>query len=62
MTFQARRYPKTGFHFRIADENYDFLYVLARHWDTSIAKALNRVIEEAKSGTTFCNPKMERTQ
>lgn len=62
MTFQARRYPKSRISIRLTNENYDFLYLLSVRWDTSIAKALNMVVENSKSGIISCKPLTERTQ
>jgi len=46
----------TNYHFRLTNENYDFLYILARRGDTSLAKALNKLIEDRRQrDTTTCN-------
>jgi hypothetical protein len=60
MTTQGKKSSKTRFHFRITDDNYDFLYAIAARGDISVAKALNRILAQAQSGTTICETTQER--
>jgi hypothetical protein len=60
MTAQPRNHPKTAFHVRLTNANYDFLCGIASRGEKSLAKALNELIEAKRSGTTICNPRNER--
>lgn len=58
MTSQNKRTPKTSFHFKITNENYDLLCRVALRNDVSVASLLNCLIQ--KSATTICEPYPER--
>jgi hypothetical protein len=62
VTYQRHDREKAQFLARLANDNYDYLYKLAKEADTSIAKVLNRVIEEHKSqsGIKLCRTYRER--
>ena len=56
MTTQGQKAAKTHFLCRITNENYDFLYVVARRADVSLAAALNRILanERRKAVSEHC--------
>lgn len=50
---QGQKTPKTDYHFRMQDCNYDWLCNLARKHGVSVAKVLNAILRDKPEPNDF---------